>query len=97
MSAASLPPVFALPIKDDALAPLMTAGDIGRFSKDLLPIPGRPVLFKDSRGGLYVRDYLPKPGGGWIASATNPAYESIDSTTEELEIVATMIGFEWGC
>lgn len=95
MNAANLPPVFALPIKDAALAPLLTIGDIGMFSKDRPPIAGKPVLFKDSRGGAYVRDYVPKPGGGWIASAKNPAYESIDSTTEELEVIATMTGFEW--
>ena len=95
MSRASLPPVFALDVKDDAMAPLMTTGNKAMFARDKAPIAGRPVLFKDSSGGAYIRDYIPKPGGGWTAKAKNPAYESIDSDSGELEILATMTGYTW--
>lgn len=90
-----LPPVFALQVKDDAMSPFLAVGDLVRFSSERKPVAGRPVLFRDKDGNPYIRDYMPKRQGAWMAVARNDAYMPMDSEADGLTIIAVMTGMDW--
>jgi hypothetical protein len=90
-----LPPVFALSVKDEAMSPFLSVGDIVRFAADREPVAGRPVLLKDKDGNAYIRDYMPRRAGVWTASARNPGFLPMDSEADGLTVVAVMTGMDW--
>lgn len=90
-----LPPEFRLQVRDDAMAPEIRPRDWVSLSTSRKPRAGRPVLFKDRDGNIYLRNYLERRPGHWIAEATNKAYAPLDSLQDELQVLAVMIGIEW--
>lgn len=90
-----LPPVFALSVKDEAMSPFLSVGDVVRFSTGRKPVAGRPVLFKDKDGNAYIRDYMPRRGDAWSAVARNGNYLPLESEQDGLTVIAVMTGMEW--
>jgi len=88
-----LPDRFITLMPDDQAAPRCPAGAQCVWSTLKPARPGRIVLAKDRHGQLHAREYKQgKAPGQWIASAVNPAYVSLESEEDGLEVVATLAG-----
>lgn len=93
---AELPDLFSLEARDDSMAPLLSRGQVARFSRTAAPDPGRtPVLLRDRDGNHYIRHYRALRPGHWEAAALNPGYAALDSVRDGLEVIATMKGLDW--
>ena len=86
---------FTLVAEDDAMAPLLSKGQRGIFSRGTLPVAGKPVLLVDGLGDLYIREYRPRTKDRWQAVALNGGYAPLDSVVDKLDIVAAMVGVLW--
>jgi SOS-response transcriptional repressor LexA len=94
-----LPATFAVEIPDDAMAPRVRRGDVVRFTTELTPRPGDGVLVRDGAGHWYFRCYSERRPGDWEAVALNGGYQPLDSKTDNLTILAILVGIEqqrWG-
>jgi hypothetical protein len=95
LSAAALPPRFRLAVPDDALAPTTPRGTVLIFEPGAAPVFGHGVLVEDAAGHRYIRKYTQGLGGGWRASANNPAYLTLDSASGA-RVLAVVIARETG-
>lgn len=86
---------FTLAAEDDAMAPLLSRGQRGIFSRTSTPVAGKPVLVVDGVGEPYIREYRPRTKDRWQAVALHAGYDPLDSVTDSLTIVATMVGVLW--
>jgi phage repressor protein C with HTH and peptisase S24 domain len=89
-----LPPVFWLPMPDDAMAPRLAAGDSAKITVGLHPRPGDGVLLRDTGGNLFVRLYRVRNPGEWTAQAINPAFASLDAGRDDLVVIGVVTGVE---
>ena len=89
-----LPDEFLIELRDDSMAPLLRLGHVVRFDKRLTPRPGDCVLVRDPHGVSYVRNYVERRPGLWLACATNAAYESLESARDELTVIAVFTGMQ---
>lgn len=86
-----LPDVFRVALRDAVFAPHLRAGDELVFRKSSEAKPGDLVLLKDKNGNLYPRKLRTKLGDQLIAFSPNDAYEPLDISQSELEIVGVCI------
>lgn len=93
-----LPVRFRLKIRDDSMYSSegegLAPGDFAIFDRSRAPKAGKNVLCRDGRGNVFLRRYLPRTPGHWIAEARNRAYQPLDSIADSLTIIAPQIGFE---
>ena len=94
LKVASLPDLFQVLLKDDAMAPFLRAGHTASFSKSLTPRPGDVVLVSDASGQMYVRSYVQRRPGAWVAVATNTAYHALESEADGLQVAAVFAGMK---
>lgn len=89
-----LPELFAVRIQDDAMAPLLRIGHTARFDSRLQARPGDLVLVRDSHDQLFVRSYVQRRPGMWLAVAANSAYHALESADDQLVVLAVFTGME---
>lgn len=92
---ASLPERFAVPVPDDAMPPLK-AGHLAIFSTTATPKGGDAVLVRDQSGEVYIRTYTVRRGTHWLAEAKAPGWAALDSVGDGLQVLAVLVGHEWG-
>jgi transcriptional regulator with XRE-family HTH domain len=88
----TLPEEFELELVDDAMAGRAPKGSIITFKTADAPAAGEAFLVRDRRGEIYFRECRLKPGGGWIAYAYRPAFPTLDSDEDGLQVIAEFIG-----
>lgn len=86
------PAAFRVQMRDDSMAPWLLPGDIVTFRIGPVPTRGQPVLLRVRGGDLYVRLYRERTAGRWIAAPLNPDFDSLDSETDGLDLVAVFEG-----
>ena len=96
MTADPLPGEFFVLLPDDAMAPKASKGTKVQFDRNRSPEPGDALLVKDRAGVVHFREYRLKRSGGWEGFAYNPAYPTLDSDAEPLEVVAVFSGISVG-
>lgn len=90
----TLPSEFYARLPDDAMAPLAPEGTVVKFRRGTAPSPGDGVLVRDQAGGVYFREFRQGVANRWTAHPTNPAYLTLDSEADRLEVVAVFCGLE---
>lgn len=75
-------------VNDDAMSPLICAGNLIHLDPDLVPIAGDKVLVIDAQGVHYVREYRVRAAGAFEATPCNPAYATLHSVAHGLRVVA---------
>lgn len=95
MNEAELPDEFSLRAVDDAMAPLLPAGNAGLFSRKLKAEPGKHVLVVDKNGAFYIRKIQERLAGQWRGIALNDTYAPLDFAEDGLRVVAVMRGLLW--
>jgi transcriptional regulator with XRE-family HTH domain len=86
------PRTKAVQMLDDSMAPRIRPGDVLLFDPDMAALPGKVVLVVAPDGQHYVRMYRVRHGGRWEAVAESAGYDSLDSETDQLTVVATAVG-----
>lgn len=84
---------FELDVVDDALAPDIFVGCVAMMDPGRPPEPAWPVLVRDRRGDVYLRDYEAGPGSSWRAVARARGFRAMDSEGDGLTIIAAMEGY----
>lgn len=87
-----LPQDFALRVIDDAMAPLISKGDVVRFSRSAPLRSGRIVLVVDRSGRGYIRTYE-AGGDSFDATAHAPGHRKLSEAEDGLRIVAVWMGW----
>lgn len=89
-----LPDMFRVTITDESMAPAVPAGTVVHFSRHVGPLQPRDgVLVADHAGNVFFRRYRRcRDKGHWKAEALSPGYASLDSTRDQLEVLAVMVG-----
>lgn len=95
-AADTLPGEFFVLLQDDAMAPKAGKGAKVQFDRGRQPEPGDAVLVKDRAGQVHFREFRLKRSAGWEAFAYNPAYPTLDSEEDGLEVVAVFSGISVG-
>lgn len=91
----NVPAVFRRRVEDDSGGPDYPAGSWVIWSTVRKPKFGSKVLIKDRHGRLHMRVMQQgRDPGAWIASPLNPAYATLDSALDGLEVVACFDGFQ---
>ena len=86
---------FELEVIDGAFGADIPPGCIMRMDPNRPPRAGWPVLVMDKAGKHYLRDYQQGPGGRWQAVARARGFAPLDSTEDELQVIAVMKGVDW--
>ena len=77
---------------DDSMSPRIERGDRLTIEPDWTAEPGEIALVRDKDGEHYIRRIKAIRAGHFIAEALNvSAYESLDSSTFELEILGVVV------
>lgn len=90
------PERFSLEVEDDAMAPLLSKGDIVRFARlgaDDRPRPGRIVLVADRNDRGYIRFF--EDGGDQFTAApqARSGYRALEEKRDGLRVVALWLGY----
>jgi hypothetical protein len=96
LAADTLPGEFFVLLQDDAMAPKAGKGAKVQFDRGRQPEPGDALLVRDRAGRVHFREYRLKRAGGWEAFAYNPAYPTLDSELDGLEVIAVFSGISVG-
>lgn len=87
--------VFMLRVEDDSCGDRYPAGSRIIWSRTRRPKFGSVVLVLDRHQALHVRVMQQgRAPGAWLAASINPAYATLDSVADGLQIVATFDGFQ---
>lgn len=70
-------------------------GDFAVFDRGRAPRPGKNVLLVDRTGYVCIRRYREIRPGHWLAEPSNPAYQVMDSITDELRVIAAQVGHHY--
>jgi transcriptional regulator with XRE-family HTH domain len=95
MSGSALPSEFMLRISDAALEPRFAAGTRFILSRNRPSHPGDVVLVRDASGHFYLREYRAGRASRWQAAALSPAFATLDSEDDGLQVVACALGALW--
>ncbi len=85
-----LPKYFWTRLPDDAMAPRAGSGKLVCFDSTASARPGDGVLVVDGAGDVYFRLYRSAPGGRWTAQALNPVFHDLESTRDQLQVLAVL-------
>lgn len=97
MTGGELPQVFMMDAPDDALAPKARAGTGIIWSRTKEPKIGAAILVRDRHGGHHVRQmHQGLRPGAFKAAPINPAYATLDSEADGLEVIAVWDGQRGG-
>lgn len=88
-----LPKLFALPVRDYAMAPMLMPGELAHFSTEETPEPGDCVLV-GTTFGPDIRQYDLISDTEWAGCALHPEYEHILSTEEPMWVIGVLVGAE---
>lgn len=88
----SLPKRFTLEMPDDAMGPSTPKGTVLVCETGSTATIGHGVIVRDRHGDIHVRRYVQGVGGRWTAQAASPAYASLSSDIDALEIIAIVKG-----
>lgn len=91
-SMAKMPAEFQTTLPDDAMGPRAPKGAVATFKSSDSAAGGDGVLVRDKRGHLYFREYRIKAAGGFIAHAEDPAFPSLDSIDDDLQVIGVFTG-----
>jgi transcriptional regulator with XRE-family HTH domain len=91
MEMRQLPEQFTLAMPDDALAPTTPRGTGLVFDTRAIPTPGAGVLVQTADGRRYVRRYGEGLGDDWEAQARNPAFVTLQSRRDGLQVLAVVV------
>lgn len=84
---------FQTEIEDESMAPDFAPGTRILWSSSRQARPGRIALVRDAHGMIHVREYRQGIApGAWLAAPRNVAFATLDSATQDLEI----LGVKWG-
>jgi phage repressor protein C with HTH and peptisase S24 domain len=86
------PETFSVRVLDDSMAPLLRSGHLVDFSRSLTARAGDVVLVSDSQGHWFVRTFVQRRPGVWLAVASNPAYQALESERDGLVVLAVFTG-----
>lgn len=90
------PEHFTLEVMDDAMAPLLSKGDVVRFSRvgQVRPRAGRIVLVADRNDKGYIRFF--EDGGDEFTAApqARSGYRVLEEKRDGLRVVALWMGYE---
>ena len=75
-------------VNDDAMSPLISAGNLIHLDPDLSPRAGDTVLVVDDHGVYYIREYRVRTAGAFEATPSNAAYATLHSQTHGLRVIA---------
>ena len=78
----------AVVVNDDAMATLISAGNLIHLDPDLVPRAGDTVLVVDDHETYYIREYRVRTAGAFEATPSNAAYATLHSLTHGLRVVA---------
>lgn len=95
----NLPREFELELSDNAMANAPVPcpqGTVCTFRATAQAQAGEALLVRDKRGEIYFRECRYTAAGGWVAFAYNPAFPSLDSEEDELEVLASFSGLRIG-
>lgn len=99
MPAAAIPAQFMLKVKDDAMSwpggDGLAVGDFAVFDRERAPRPGKNVLLIDRTGYVCIRRYREIRPGHWLAEPANPAYQTMDSIADGLQVFAAQVGHHY--
>jgi transcriptional regulator with XRE-family HTH domain len=82
-----------LAIGDSAMEPLLSVGDSVQIEPDMAAEPGDIVLVRDSAQAHHLREYRARPGGAFEAYPHNPAYATLESVRDGLDVIAVATHF----
>lgn len=95
----ALPERFTLVVRDEAMAvtdpPSMRPGDRAVFRAASTAKPGEVVLVADSRNNVFIRRYIERRPGHWLAVPRHDSYRELDSAVDDLRILAVQTGVLW--
>lgn len=98
--ATPLPARFRVRVPDDAMVlddpPSMRTGDWAEFVPATGAQPNQVVLLRDRDGNVYIRRYMLRRPGHWVAVARHSGYAPMDSQADGLEVLALQVGAGWG-
>ncbi len=99
MPAAAVPKAFMLKVRDDAMSSPggdgLEVGDFAVFDRERPPRPGKNVLLIDRTGYVCIRRYREIRPGHWLAEPANPAYQTMDSIADGLQVFAAQVGHHY--
>jgi hypothetical protein len=86
----TLPAVFALPVRDHAMQPLLEPGELAVFATDRVPEAGDCVLI-GTTFGPEIRRYEPISETEWAGRAMHSEFEDIISADEPAWVIAVLV------
>ena len=84
---------FFLPVRNDAMRPMLGPGDRVLFSTRVEPSPGDCVLV-GTEFGPDIRMYEQASKRRWVGHALNDDYEPISTADERAWVIAVLVGIE---
>lgn len=88
---------FTVIAPDDSMHDRVKQGKVLEFDRRLKPTPGDGVLVADRFGDWYFRIYRAGPQGTFEAYPLNPAYRTLESARDGLEVLAVLSSSgRWG-